>query len=259
MLILNILKNNIISLVMVGEFMKKLFISFLIMFLISGCASKNITTNTVYYNLNISDVYSEKIIFSISKDDYEEILKYSSTDATYVPAKYILLNTDINTITTSSNEFYRKEIKKQDDKVSLSLIYDYLENNFLNERYIDQCFENYNLNSADDYFEISLSGKYYCINEFDNLIINVTNNNYVIDTNGTKTNNGYTWTIDKDNASNVDIYYKFSRYYGNMATKIENKNNKFKRFFSIVTLVLLVIICFGLFTFYKKYKYFGME
>ena len=238
--------------------MKRVIGILIILFLISGCTSSSFTKNIVYYNLDISDVYTEKIILSLSKEDYNKFNKYEPGD-TYVSSEYVLLNHDIKPFVNSKDEYYNKKIEKRNDYVDVILSYNYSEKNFLDQKYIDQCFENYSLKGTDDYFEISLSGEYHCNNIFDSLIINVTNNNYVIDTNGTKTKKGYTWTIDKNNSNDVNIYYKFSRDYNSMSTNVTNSNNIFKRIFSILTLILLIIIFIVLFKIYKKFKYIGFE
>ena len=239
--------------------MKKIIMGLFLIFLIVGCGSSTIS-NTISYNLDISDSYNERISIALPKNAYEIAKNNSPFVGQSVSYEYALLYGDIHPITTSSDIVYKKEVKDFDDSINVQLDYNYPEKDFLNETYIYKCFENYDINGTDDYFEISLSGKYFCLSSFDKLVINVTNSNYILESNGVKTKKGYTWTINKNNYNNVDIYYKFSRAYSNMATSVSNDKNKniFKRVFSIITLMVLVIAIIFWFKARKKYKYLYM-
>ena len=231
----------------------------LLIFLLTSCDSKNdvFSTDTIYYNLDVSKIYSEKIIFPFSYKDYNSNVKGKSNGATYVTMKNLLINGDISPISLSSKK-YIKDVIKNGDKVKLLLSYDYLESEFLKESYIEMCFENYDLKSASDYFEISLSGEYYCKNDFSKLVINVSNKNYVLESNGIETNNGYSWVIDDGNYNNVNIHYKFSRDYDSMAKKVESKDVTKKRIISIFKFILIVGVFVILCKTYNKYKSLGV-
>ena len=241
--------------------MKKIMICGLLILLITGCRN-NISSNTVSYNLDITDRYKEKIIIALPKNAYEIAKKYSPFKGQYISLEYTLLNEKIYPINTNSTIYYDKKIDKKDNQVNVTLTNDYSEKDFLYESYIYKCFENYNLESAEDSFEISLFGKYYCNNQFDKLVINITNSNYILDSNGTKTKNGYTWTIDKNNFDNVNIHYMFSRDYDSMPTNVTQNNSgvsPFKRIFSFITLIIMIILIVFLYNLYKRYKYTSMN
>ena len=227
-------------------------------FLISGCVGDkddNVakSTDTVYYSLNISKFYSERITFPFTYVDYNNILKSKTKNSTYVTSKELLINYDVEPIGLSSKKYF-KEIHNDNDNVNLVLSYDYLESEFLKEGYIEKCFENYDLKGTDDYFEISLSGNYRCRENFSKLVINISNSNYVIETNGEENKGGYYWIIDDNNYNNVDVHYKFSRDYNSMATKIENEDLNKKRIFGIVKFILIIVVVAILHKIYNKYK-----
>ena len=64
------------------------------------------------------------------------------------------------------------------------------------------CFENYDVISNDDKFELYLSGEFYCLNDKEKVNINVSTMFEVAESNGILNDNAYVWEINKDNVNN---------------------------------------------------------
>lgn len=106
------------------------------------------------------------------------------------------------------------------------LDYTYLEKDFVFSNYITNCFENYKVNSTEDYFELDLDGEFYCLND-STINLTIDSIHKVKESNGTTNNDDvYHWTINKENYQNVDIYYKLTRKYSSMSTELPKKSQK---------------------------------
>ena len=93
------------------------------------------------------------------------------------------------------------------------------------------------------------------MHDMDKLNIFVNTDYVVKDTNGIKKENGYNWTIDKNNYKDVNIYYKLKRDYDDMLKEIPKEENVFlKNFKNILKLILIIGCIFLLVIFYKRKK-----
>lgn len=233
--------------------MKNKLIVILLLFFIVGCKNTDVPSKSISYNLYVSDYFEENIGIALPKNAYDIAKKYSEEDGEYVSIEYLLLKKNTYPITNSDKKIYKKKIRKFDDQVNVQLSYNYLEKEFINEAYIYKCFENYDLVRAKDYFEIYLSGKFYCKTGFNEVNISIGTNFDILDSNGKKKDNNYTWIIDNNNYNDTNIYYKVARDYDSMPTKV--KNNTKSSLGSLLIRVLIVIIVFGAFMiFVKIYK-----
>lgn len=234
---------------------KYLVVLFVIL-LLSGCggSKSNYDVNTINYILDISDTYMETIDFVLPADAYE-IMHNPKEDAA-LNLEYLLLETnDQYPYFYSADITYEKKISKYKDRVDVSLKYNYIEDEFLYHNYIMMCFENYDIRSTSDYFEVNLSGEFACMHDMDKLNIFVNTDYVVKDTNGIKKENGYNWTIDKNNYKDVNIYYKLKRDYDDMLKEIPKEENVFlKNFKNILKLILIIGCIFLLVIFYKRKK-----
>jgi len=197
------------------KILNRITIILLLILFIPACSKEKIENDTINYNLKISDIYEEKIYFSLPTNAYE--IADEDLDYSFISLEYSLLYDEQEPIHSNHNEKYIKTINKTKNSIDVNLKYNYIENDFLNSNYIKNCFENYEINSEEEYFEIKLSGEFYC--RYDkNLNITITSNHNVLNTNGSKSKNIVTWNINASNYKNTDIYYKIARNYETMAT-----------------------------------------
>lgn len=219
--------------------------------IITGCSKYNYETDTIIYNLDIDKTFKENIVFTLPPNVEDKIKE--EADNTSTSLEYNLLKNNPKPIFSEHNIFYNKDINKSKDKVEVSLDYEYLEKEFDYSQYIMQCFENYNLESDKDYFEANLSGEFYCLND-KNIEINIKSTYEVTDSNGEQVDDKYTWYINKNNYQNVNIYYKLSRDYNDMAQEHQEitNNNSYDYIKYIVGIIIIIIILIILYKFYKK-------
>lgn len=238
--------------------MKKIIIILIGLLIITGCSLNNSNENVSYkensiiYNLYIKDYYMESIDFYLPENAYDIAKK--NTEVDYDSIEYMLLEDNFaRPIHNNNKTFYQKTIKKLNNSVYVNLRFNYLENDFMNSNYINTCFENKNIHNEDDYFEIHLSGAFYCLQD-KTLTVQVTSSYVEEETNGEKNNNSFRWTIDKDNLNNVNIYYKVMRDKNKMIDKYEkvptvsdksnNSNILIIEFIVIVSVLLLGFILY---------------
>lgn len=234
---------------------KALFL-LLVIFLLTGCSS-NKDVNTINYDLYVGDSFDENIVVTLPKDAYKKAKKNQDED--YTSIEYSLLKEDLKPIYSNHTEFYNKVIDKGLKTVDVSLNYSYTEDEFYNSNYIMNCFENYDIVSDEDYFEVVLSGEFYCYN---NMKTNITVDSLytVLESNGTKNENQYSWVINQDNYKNVDLKYRVSRVVNpDLDPFLEDDTSSsstgvwdiIKTILIIVVLIALLIIVYK---YYKNHK-----
>lgn len=232
---------------------KKLFIGIFCILLLSGCSYKEreYDINTIYYDLNISNYYKENIVFTLPSNAYE--LAESNINVDYDSLEYILLIDNFSRpIHNNLYTLYGKRITRLKDAIEVDLDFDYIESDFVQSNYMNTCFEKHSLKNEDDYFEIHLSGAFYCLQDKE-MTIRVSSIYSDEETNGTRVGDAFQWVINPYNANDVSIYYKVYRNKRNMATAygtISNKSNT-----EVVTIVEFIIIMIVLgvgFIFYKN-------
>ena len=169
---------------------KKCFILTALLMLLTGC--------TINYNLTIdNNSVSESISGSVDKNEYE--LEDGDTGLNLF---YTLIKKDVPAL-VSGDSLYNKDITETDNGINYNYTYTY-RNNIDKARVINECFENHYIDETDEYYNIKLSGGFYCLysNKID---INVISNYEVLNNNAKKVNgNKYTWTID--NSNNVNSF-----------------------------------------------------
>lgn len=231
--------------------LKRIILLVILLFL-TGCEKNNYAVNTINYELNIDTNFQEKIIFTLPQNAYD--LAKQNQDEDYTSLEYSLLYEDNESINSNHEKKYNKEIDKEKDKVTVSLDYNYTEDDFIYSNYIMNCFENYNLTSNEESFIIDLSGEFYCLND-KILNIKIKSSYDVLDSNGTNTEDGYTWQINENNYNNVNIKHEISRDYYDMEqtiTEENNSNNTWEIIKSVLGIAVVIIILIILTKFYKK-------
>lgn len=225
----------------------KCLILIFVLVCLSGCGLEyNNESDTIVYNLNFGKKIYENIVITLPISAVD--IKEDDVERYYL---YRLIHENIYPITDNSNYKYKRKINKSNNRLEIILNFDYLESEYDYAEYATQCFENYDMITAEDYFEAHLSGEFYCWNGM-NVKINVDTDYDVVDSNGNQIINNYVWNINKDNYQNVDIYYKVSRNYENQLTK--RNNNFFENLKYIVGIIAILVVAVLLYKFYKKKK-----
>ena len=219
-------------------------ILFLVMFL-TGCDTKD--NDTIYYNLNIGTSLKEKLEVYLPKNAYEIAKENQEEEESYTKIEYTLLKENIEPIFSLEDVYYNKEINKNFNNIKVTLQYDYIESDFLESKYIMNCFENYDIVSYEDKLSINLSGQFYCLNDKDNLEIKVNSIFNIESSNGRLEDNSYVWNINKDNVNNVNISHVVLRNYDGMVKDREEllpvkSNNVFSKIKLVVLVIMLLFI-----------------
>ena len=183
--------------------MKKLLL-ILIILLTVGCSTK--------YELYIKDgSIEESINFSLEKkgikDDNDVEALLGSDD--YIDS---LVSTQITAVTDniySNKYYYNKDVNQNGNIYNFNLNYEYLGNDFLRSRTINECFEKHEINIDGKKVYIHLSGEFYCLYDGE-IDIAIKSDNPVINTNGKKEDSVYHWYIDSSNYNDVDILIETS-------------------------------------------------
>ena len=233
--------------------MKKYLILILGFVFLTGCSMKEQTydVNTIHYDLNISNYYQENITFTFPSNAYE--LAVANEEEEYDSLEYILLLDNFSRpIQNNIYTMYGKNVFQLDQAVEVDLKFDYLEKDFVHSNYMNTCFENHSIVDNDDYFEINLSGEFYCLQD-KVLTINVSSDYAEEVTNGVQVGDSFQWIIDSNNQDHVSIYYKVFRDKDNMATAygtISQKSLNTDHLAIIEFFVIVLVLVLG-FLFYK--------
>lgn len=230
---------------------RKIFLlsAFLVVFL-CGCSQYDYSEDTINYKLAIGSTFQEKIIFTFGPNAYN--VTRDADDTTFIMEDDVL-KSDLHAIFSNVNSKYDKKINKGSKKIEAILSYEYLENEFLHSNFITTCFEKYDVSSYENYFEVSLSGKFYCLQD-KNLTIDVSSNYGVMDANGVHDGNDYLWEINRSNVDNVNIYYKLSRDYKDTYENVDvDKDDNFWSGIIKVVFILGVILGIG-YAIFKQVK-----
>lgn len=212
--------------------MKKKIFLILLPLLLTGC--------TINYDLVINENnISETITGSVEKSEYE----IKDTD-TSLNDFYVLINEDVNPVITE-NDLYKKNIINTDNGIDYKYTYTY-KKNYDKSRIINTCFENHIVDETEDYYNIKLSGQFYCLYS-DKIDINVTSNYVVLENNADKVDgNKYKWTID--NYDNVNIALTISK-----SVKYEEPvKARVMSTFQIIGLIIFIVLTIITYFLYKK-------
>ena len=233
--------------------MKKILLIVVGILLLSGCSFKEQTheVNTIYYDLNISNHYVEKITFTLPKNAYE--IAATSVNMDYDSLEYILLLDNFSRpIHNNLYTLYGKNVYNMKNAIEVDLDFDYLEKDFINSNYMNTCFEKHSIVDENDYLEIRLSGEFYCLQD-KSMTIHVSSDYERENTNGNRLSDGsIEWYIDSNNYKKTDIYYKVYRNKNNMVTAYGLlKNNMDQDTIVLIEFIVIIIVLVGGFFFYK--------
>ena len=235
--------------------MKKILLLLFGLFLLTACSSREqqYEVNTIYYDLNISNYYQERITFTLPSDAYE-LAVHNKDNEEFDSMEYVLLLDNFSRpIQNNLYTLYGKRVYQLDNAIEVDLQFDYLEKDFVHSNYMNTCFENSSIRDEDDYLEINLTGTFYCLQD-KTITVHVASQFEQETTNGTPTEDGaYEWKINSQNKDNVDIYYKvfrnkkaMSTAYGTISKQTVNTDS-----IALVEFFIIVAILIGGFFFYR--------
>ena len=170
--------------------MKKLFILFGVIFLLTGCTGS--------YEINFGDVIDEKIVLTYDGDLYD-FVKDIDGDSAYVEKE--LLEENIPSLKDFSG-YYDKKVELVNNNTEITLNYSYTYDNFENSFLIDKCFEKSSFINNSDYYYVSLGGFFDCYNTGD-FVLKVKSDYEIIEENSDRYEDGYyIWDIKNTNDDN---------------------------------------------------------
>ncbi len=195
--------------------MKKIFILFIFVFLLTGC--------TAEYKLDISKSTIEETI-SIDVDN----------DKLGTEGIEILKNTK-QTVLKNNEEYYEQKFEQNADIFNVNYNYTYETNRFNGSNFISECFPDHSIANGADVLTISTEGSFTCYNRYgsekvDNTRIVITTDLDVLDNNADEINgNNYVWEINEENYYDKPIYIQID-----------------KRSFNVEDLILIISIIVGI-------------
>lgn len=172
--------------------MKKILFLIGLSFLLTGC--------TINYNLEISDnKFKETITGNVLNSELK------TGDDTDFNIYYHLLNSEQPAFKNNNSIYYNKKTEKKNEEIDYEYTYEFNENNFINSKILNECFDNFTFENKDDNYYINVAGDFKCAYT-DKININIKTDYQVITNNADKkSKNTYTWIIEKDNIEDLDF------------------------------------------------------
>ena len=201
----------------------------IITFFLSGCTGQ--------YDLKISGTkLDEKIVMNIY--DYDHNVRQYEEAKIDMAEEFI--NKDYYAFFEDYNQLYIKTLEKKDNYTKVTLKYDFNMDNFENSNYIKTCFQNSKIKNKEKYYQIELTGYFYCLYG-EQLDIRVMSHNKVLSNNANQVKgNKYIWHIDKSNYQNVDIGIKLEKE--SFAQKISNYTLPIVILFIVLVSIITITI-----------------
>ena len=184
--------------------MKTLKIIILFMFVITLCGC------TTTYELKIDgNQFKEKITTYIYMGDRESAKYDDEATASRIDA---FVERDVYPYFQRYDSVYDKKVNKINDYEEVILKYKYNGDEYKDSNAVNLCFENRNFDITEDYYDINLSGYFYCLYDNKTFDIKIQTSNKVIKHNAdAKEGNKYVWHIDSSNFKDVNIQMKIGK------------------------------------------------
>lgn len=205
----------------------KIVILSIFVFVLSGC--------TTTYELSINNnQFSEKITTYIYNGDREKATFDDEATASRIDA---FVERDVYPYFESYKNIYDKKVNKKSDYEQVILKYKFDDEEYVDSNALNLCFENKKIEISEDYYNIDLSGYFYCLYDNDVFDIVIKTNNKVFEHNSDEnTGNKYVWHVNKSNFKNININMKLSK---------QNDKNKFYIIgISLIAFIFVSIIIF---------------
>lgn len=219
--------------------MKKLLLIAFISFLLCGC--------TANYNLTINN---GKIVESFSVLGINEINTLEHIESNLVTPTPSKKSDSFDKYTNEKVEgvdYYDVTRIEEGNLIGLNYKYEFTFDSYYDSNVMNTCYDYFKVINEDNNITISTSTSNKCMNSnVDVLSININTNYKVVDSNADKVEgHNYTWTINKHNNNNKNIYIKLNTLYKAEKTDEEKKQEEkvMTIFLTIgITLAILSII-----------------
>ncbi len=195
------------------SYIRVLFIAFFVL-IVSGCTKE--------YKLYISDnKFVEKFHMEINE----------SNDYSYV------LDGDFYPLHNDFEHKFKKSLKESNGDKILDLEYSYTPDDFVNANSFNQCFDDREVITKDDFYIIKLSKPNGCMfNE--NYTINIITDNKVVENNADKVKrNQYTWYVNNNDRDSFNLIIKIEK---GTAKTVEEKYSAI--IYIVLGLVLFIVL-----------------
>lgn len=201
--------------------LSKKFILLISLLILSGCTSK--------YQLKINgNKFEEKITTFVYDGDREADLYDGIESGNRIDA---YIDRDVYPFFENYDKVYKKKILKTGDYEKVTLNYHYKDAEYKNSNAVNLCFENRNFNIEKDYYDINLTGYFYCLYNNENLDIEIETSNKVLNNNADEKNgNKYIWHINQNNYKDVDIKMQV------------NKKSKYSKLYAFLTISIIILV-----------------
>lgn len=231
---------------------KKVILLVLLILLLCGCSSE------VNINIDGKNITEEVNITYMADDSINKQNVYASFRE-YIPAFNDVLVVDTQDDVKEENvKYYERKINEYSNGYLFNYKYTFNVNNYKNARSVKNAFKSLNINDnvKDSTLTISSdNGGIILLRQYPKLssvTVNITTNNEVLETNGTKNGSKYSWTFTQQD-NNKGIYIKMKVKEDNIKkdevlvelptnTKEENKLSKFFNEHKVLVLVFSIII-----------------
>ena len=205
--------------------MKKVLLIVVMILCLCGCRNEyNLTIENDKINEDIDIIIPKSLIYDYSHVDSDIQINKDDRITPFLKNDQYALK----------NKKYQKEVTEDNDNYYVNLSYEYSSEEFGDGKALELCFENVEYQNNNEYYLISLSGRFYCLYG-DEVSINIETKNIVEKNNAEKVkNNLYSWTINKDNVTDTSIELKILK-------KTKTENNILISL--CITIVIVVAIC----------------
>lgn len=200
------------------------------LFLITTCLL--LTGCTINYDLEITENnFKETISGTVLNSEIEK-----DDDGTDTGPYLYFLNSEQTVFHNNENIFYKKTKNNTDKGIDFEYSYTFNENNFVNSRILNECFDEYNFEKKENKYYISINGKFKC-NYTKTTNINIKTNYKVTAHNAKENKKGvYSWTIDENNMNDLQLFISIDK------TKNANSNQLNWSSFKTIGLIILLIL-----------------
>lgn len=169
---------------------------------------------------------------------------------------YEIENNDISPLINNTNKHYKKEIKKDNKKITINLSYQYTPEEFKQSRTLNQCFTHSIFLDSEDNYYIKLYDGYICGYDEDyNVKMRIKTDYKVIQQNADMVqNNMYMWSWKSTDKGLKEIIFQVSKTEKIEETQ-EEGNVLIMASIAIVTGALLIFIFYKIIQKFLDYRF----
>lgn len=184
--------------------MKKIYISLICIFLLSGCS--------IEYNLSVNNKIEENIISDSDNVDLYKLYKNSKIASLYSEYKSSYYYYSDN-IEDENFSLYKVKDISNSSKYKLGFSYDFDISNYYNSTAVNRCYRYFSVSKEGNNVSILTSSSFNCFDyyeELEKVTINITSYYDVVQSNADQINGKkHTWIITPENASNKPIIFVY--------------------------------------------------